>query len=266
MAPYLVVVCLYVHSTIALRNTIILQYHHPYMPQVFNMFNSRKINDELNVFENIHKSKLFWIVFVIMCGAQVIIMQLIPGVFKVDSQTWEQWLIAIAIGIGSIPFALLVKLATRGIRTAMVTMRRTPARPDARSLSQMPVLQRNDSRRSEVSITASSTAAEEVGDVVRTMCRLCNHTQWTTTKESCCLSLCFPHTCFCCCFTWWVYTGASDATGRRQVSQRQPSVYQRHAAQECIQKQLEEMGGPTGQERFAQQRQPLGRWHRVPLG
>lgn len=142
------------------------EWHTP-LSQIFNMFNSRKINDELNVFENVTKSKLFWIMLVIMCGAQVIIMELIPGVFKVDSQTWEQWLIAIAIGIGSIPFALLVKLATRGLHAALAAMRRTSLAPQPRTMSQMPVLQRNDSRRSQVSITASSTAAEDVGDVVR---------------------------------------------------------------------------------------------------
>lgn len=140
---------------------------HNALPQIFNMFNARKINDEINVFENIHKSKLFWIMLVIMCAAQVIIMQLIPGVFKVDSQTWSQWLIAISIGIGSIPVALLVKLITRGMVAAMTAMRRTSLHPQPRTVSQMPVLQRNDSRRSQVSITASSIAAEEVADVVR---------------------------------------------------------------------------------------------------
>lgn len=41
------------------------------LPQIFNLINSRRINDEYNVFEDLHKSKLFLIILGIIVLCQV---------------------------------------------------------------------------------------------------------------------------------------------------------------------------------------------------
>ena len=38
---------------------------------MFNMINARKVEDEYNVFEGLFRSNIFWIVWVIIVGAQV---------------------------------------------------------------------------------------------------------------------------------------------------------------------------------------------------
>jgi Cation transporting ATPase, C-terminus len=43
--------------------------------QVFNMICCRKINDELNVFEGIHKNITFCILWFVIIGGQVLITQ-----------------------------------------------------------------------------------------------------------------------------------------------------------------------------------------------
>lgn len=128
---------------------------------------------------------------------QVLIVQAIPGVFKIDQQTWQQWLVAIAIGIGCIPFAFFIKLCTRGWNTLLHAVKRhrqkhTHRAADKfppRTVSTMPLqplsgsrasgrslegsgraLERNDSRRSQVSLTASATAEENVGLVFDLVC------------------------------------------------------------------------------------------------
>jgi len=45
--------------------------------------------------------------------SQVAFMQGLPGIFKVRPQNWIEWVVAIAIGAGSIPLALLTKLISR---------------------------------------------------------------------------------------------------------------------------------------------------------
>ena len=46
-------------------------------------------------------------------GAQVAFMQGLPGIFKVRPQTWIEWVVAIAIGAGSLPLAFVTKLVSR---------------------------------------------------------------------------------------------------------------------------------------------------------
>lgn len=37
---------------------------------MFNMLNARKVEDELNVFEGIFQSHIFWVIWVLICGFQ----------------------------------------------------------------------------------------------------------------------------------------------------------------------------------------------------
>lgn len=81
--------------------------------QVFNEINSRKINDEYNVFEGFFRSPIFSIVLAITVGAQVIIMFFLGGIFKTQPQTWQEWLAAIGIGAGSLVVSFLTRFISR---------------------------------------------------------------------------------------------------------------------------------------------------------
>jgi len=41
--------------------------------QIFNMISSRQINDEKNIFQGLHRSKIFIGVFLIICGGQFVV-------------------------------------------------------------------------------------------------------------------------------------------------------------------------------------------------
>ncbi|KAI7841822.1 hypothetical protein COHA_004351 [Chlorella ohadii] len=81
--------------------------------QLFNMVNARKVENELNVFSGLFSSHVFWVVWVIIVGFQVIIMFFLGGIFKVEHLSGLEWLISILIGIGALPMCLLTKLLTR---------------------------------------------------------------------------------------------------------------------------------------------------------
>jgi len=82
--------------------------------QIFNEINSRKIDDEYNIFDGLFSSQIFMGVLVITVGLQVIIMTTPLGdFFKVDSLQWYEWLVSIAIGIGTIPLSLLIRFISR---------------------------------------------------------------------------------------------------------------------------------------------------------
>ena len=79
--------------------------------QIFNMINSRKINDEKNPFADITKNNMFIIIWVIIFVLQVLLTQFTGKVFKVnpDGLNWQQWLISLGIGVSIIPFDMLLK-------------------------------------------------------------------------------------------------------------------------------------------------------------
>eukprot|EP00891_Asterochloris_glomerata_P004702 jgi/Astpho2/4702/fgenesh1_pg.00067_%23_185_t len=82
--------------------------------QVFNQLNSRKIKDEYNVFDGLVESRSFIYISVVEVVLQLIIMLTpISQFFKVDYQTWYEWLIAIALGVGALLWAFIVKLVSR---------------------------------------------------------------------------------------------------------------------------------------------------------
>ncbi|PNH12838.1 Calcium-transporting ATPase PAT1 [Tetrabaena socialis] len=86
------------------------------LAQVANAFVSRRIGLELNFFKGLRKSYIFNSIMVIITSLQVIIMQTpISFVFKVQPLNGGEWGVCIAIGIGAIPFAWVVRLLIRAI-------------------------------------------------------------------------------------------------------------------------------------------------------
>ncbi|KAI8473287.1 MAG: plasma membrane calcium ATPase [Monoraphidium minutum] len=90
----------------------------PARPQVFNEINARRINDELNVFEGLHKSPIFMAVIAITIGLQArrrrraAPRRATPmGIFfKVTPLNSAEWGISIAIGATAVPVSLLTRL------------------------------------------------------------------------------------------------------------------------------------------------------------
>ena len=91
------------------------------MMQFFNELNARKIEDELNVFENLGASRIFHYVLVGTLGFQVIIMETpINQYFHVHGLTGAEWGISVAVGLVGMPVALLTKLFSAGPPPAQV--------------------------------------------------------------------------------------------------------------------------------------------------
>jgi len=82
--------------------------------QIFNEINSRKIDDEYNIFEGVFSSQIYIGVITVTAATQVIIMETPLGdFFLVDPLVWYEWLVSIVIGLGIIPLSLLVRFISR---------------------------------------------------------------------------------------------------------------------------------------------------------
>jgi Ca2+ transporting ATPase len=79
--------------------------------QIFNMINSRKINDELNVFEGIHHNYAFIFIFFLISAVQALIVEVTGVVFVVspDGLWYGQWLFCLAVGVSVFPVNFLTK-------------------------------------------------------------------------------------------------------------------------------------------------------------
>jgi Ca2+-transporting ATPase len=65
------------------------------------MINVRKVNDELNIFDCLFKNPYYIIIWFIIAGGQVIIVQLTGETFKVCDKGlhYSHWIIAILLGL-----------------------------------------------------------------------------------------------------------------------------------------------------------------------
>lgn len=78
---------------------------------MFNEVNARRINDEVNMFDGLHRSPIFLGVIAVTVGLQAIIMQTRMGMFfKVIPLNGAEWGVSIAIGASSIPISVLTRL------------------------------------------------------------------------------------------------------------------------------------------------------------
>jgi len=71
--------------------------------QIFNFVSCRKINDEINIFSGLRKSKIFVILLALMIAGQIVIGNFGGTVFSVSLHGMDvrQWLIAVGFGFGS---------------------------------------------------------------------------------------------------------------------------------------------------------------------
>ena len=77
--------------------------------QLFNEINSRKCNDEINVFVGILDNAWFVSIFIISCGCQAIMVELLGSFAQTTPQPWSMWLVAIALGFSQLVTGLLLR-------------------------------------------------------------------------------------------------------------------------------------------------------------
>ncbi|RQM20484.1 hypothetical protein B5M09_011530 [Aphanomyces astaci] len=93
-----------VHYTMVFNTFVFLQ--------LFNEINSRRIHDELNVFEGIFANPIYLGISVVQVVFQVLIVQFGSLVFSCVPLDVTQWIICLVIGALSLPVGLLLRLIT----------------------------------------------------------------------------------------------------------------------------------------------------------
>lgn len=80
--------------------------------QIFNQWNNRRLDNHFNIFEGITKNLYFFIISLIMCGGQVLIVLVGGDVFQIapQGQTPAMWGYAIVLGLLSIPVGVVIRL------------------------------------------------------------------------------------------------------------------------------------------------------------
>lgn len=84
---------------------------------IFNLFNARVINDDLNIFKNIHKNWLYDVLVLVIIGAQILIVQVGSDAFKVARGGLHiyHWVIAIVLGFIIWIVAFIARLLPDGV-------------------------------------------------------------------------------------------------------------------------------------------------------
>ena len=78
--------------------------------QIFNQLNCRRLDRKFNVLEGFFRNYYFMVIFAIMVGGQVLIVQVGGAAFQVTSLRPRDWGISIIVGFISIPLGALVRL------------------------------------------------------------------------------------------------------------------------------------------------------------
>lgn len=88
--------------------------------QLFNEINTRKLHDEINVFEGMCQNAWFVIIWVASIGVQVFITQIINynvdgynKVFYTTQLDWYQWSLCLLLGIGALIWGILMRIVIR---------------------------------------------------------------------------------------------------------------------------------------------------------
>ncbi|KAF2547466.1 hypothetical protein F2Q70_00022544 [Brassica cretica] len=76
--------------------------------QVFNEFNARSL-EKKNVFEGLHKNRLFVGIIVVTVVLQVVMVEFLKRFADTERLNWGQWGVCVAIGAASWPIGWLVK-------------------------------------------------------------------------------------------------------------------------------------------------------------
>ncbi|GKT83036.1 plasma membrane calcium-transporting ATPase 4 [Colletotrichum tofieldiae] len=78
--------------------------------QIFNELNNRRLDNRLNVFENITKNYFFIGINLIMIGGQVLIIFVGGDAFQIKPLNGKEWGLSVGLGAISLPFGVLIRL------------------------------------------------------------------------------------------------------------------------------------------------------------
>ncbi|KAI9168440.1 plasma membrane calcium [Blastocladiella emersonii ATCC 22665] len=78
--------------------------------QLFNLFNGRMIHGEINVFKGMTKNNMFMGIILFIAVLQVLIIEFGSIVFGVVPLTAVEWIITLALGLVSLPLAVVIKV------------------------------------------------------------------------------------------------------------------------------------------------------------
>ncbi|KAI9373085.1 hypothetical protein BJX61DRAFT_408026 [Aspergillus egyptiacus] len=78
--------------------------------QIFNQWNSRRLDSGLNIFEGIFRNRWFVGIQFIIVGGQVLIVFVGGQAFSVTALTGAQWAVCLILGVISLPVAVIIRL------------------------------------------------------------------------------------------------------------------------------------------------------------
>mmetsp|Transcript_8369 Transcript_8369/g.12165 ORF Transcript_8369/g.12165 Transcript_8369/m.12165 type:complete len:1278 (+) Transcript_8369:130-3963(+) len=88
--------------------------------QLFNEINTRKLHDEINVFEGMCDNAWFVTIWIVSMGVQVLITQLVNynedgynKVFYTTQLDWFQWCVCLGLGMGALLWGILMRIIVR---------------------------------------------------------------------------------------------------------------------------------------------------------
>ncbi|KAK8858928.1 calcium-translocating P-type ATPase, PMCA-type [Kwoniella newhampshirensis] len=91
--------------------------------QIFNQLNCRRLDRKLNVLEGFFRNYYFIIIFLIMVGGQILIIEVGGAAFQVTRLGGRDWGISLVIGAIAIPIGALVRLLpTRPFEILLIKM------------------------------------------------------------------------------------------------------------------------------------------------
>ncbi|CEN62346.1 Putative P-type calcium ATPase [Aspergillus calidoustus] len=78
--------------------------------QIFNQWNSRRLDSGLNIFEGIFRNRWFIGIQFIIVGGQILIIFVGGHAFSVTDLTGAQWAVCLILGVISLPVAVIIRL------------------------------------------------------------------------------------------------------------------------------------------------------------
>ncbi|WEW55835.1 plasma membrane calcium [Emydomyces testavorans] len=78
--------------------------------QIFNQYNSRRIDNRLNIFEGLLQNKWFIAIQLVIIGGQVLIIFVGGHAFSVVPLNGMEWAVSLILGLISIPVAVIIRL------------------------------------------------------------------------------------------------------------------------------------------------------------
>ena len=77
--------------------------------QIFNQWNSRRLDNKLNIFEGVQRNFFFIGIQFIIVGGQVLIVSVGGAAFTIEAQRAPAWGIAVVLGLLSLPVAIIIR-------------------------------------------------------------------------------------------------------------------------------------------------------------